>query len=713
MSAFDELAPFIQDYIYRNHWEELRDIQVASIDVILHSDENLLLSTGTASGKTEAAFLPILTDLYFHPSHSVGVLYISPLKALINDQFERLTDLLIEADFPVHKWHGDVSDSHKNQLRKNPKGLLQITPESLESMLTYRKQEALKLFSDLRYVVIDEVHYFMGENRGIQLLCLLERLSRLTSCSPRRIGLSATVGNPIEVAEWLSSGSHRSCSVPQVSGGKRTAHLMIDHSLIESDFYDKLYDLSFGKRCIIFSNSRSEVELNIANLKLLANRKKTPDIYYTHHGNVSGGLREYAEKEMKSGEQKTVIGATVTLELGIDIGDLERIIETGTPYSVSSFVQRLGRSGRKTGISEMMFLFNKKDQDDTEQKNKDFYQQIDWDMILCIALIELYTKEKWIEPLKQAELPYPLLYHQTMCYLTSRGSATPQELAQFMLTLSPFTKISQKDYQTLLNYLVSIRQLEQDEEGNLLIGEQGERTISRYQFLTVFENEIEFSVRYESREIGTINTLVPVGETLILAGSSWRVQEVNPEKRQVFVKPIRGISKSYWDGPDEVIIDTMILKKMRDILKSDEVYPYLRQNAKDLLEKSRQIFRNATLDQESIVILSDHCWGLFPYLGTKSLTTLQYALGKHGIPSHIMNIYRIPVFLHIDQSLSKKDLMDALKEIKTEHLSPEDFHVGNAVIQEKNIQYVPKELSKKHYLKDYIEIEKMQRDLEF
>ena len=167
MSAFDELAPFIRDYIYRNRWENLRNIQVAAIDVILHTDENLLLSTGTASGKTEAAFLPILTDLYNNPSTSVGVLYISPLKALINDQFERLTDLLIEADFPVYKWHGDVSDSHKNKLRKNPRGLLQITPESLESMLTYRKQEAIALFSDLRYIVIDEVHYFMGENRGI------------------------------------------------------------------------------------------------------------------------------------------------------------------------------------------------------------------------------------------------------------------------------------------------------------------------------------------------------------------------------------------------------------------------------------------------------------------------------------------------------------------------------------------------------------------
>lgn len=713
MSAFQELAPFIQDYIYRNRWEDLRNIQVASIDVILHTDKNLLLSTGTASGKTEAAFLPILTDLYNHPSTSVGVLYISPLKALINDQFERLTDLLIEAEFPVYKWHGDVSDSHKNKLRKTKQGLLQITPESLESMLTYRKQEAISLFSDLRYIVIDEVHYFMGENRGIQLLCLLERLSRLTGVIPRRVGLSATVGNPIEVANWLSLGSQRDCVVPQVEGEKRTVHLMIDGAVTEVDYYDKLYQMSFGKRAIIFSNSRSEVELNIANLKLLASKKKTPDLYFTHHGNVSGGLREYAEREMKSSDQKTVVGATVTLELGIDVGDLERILETGTPYTVSSFVQRLGRSGRKTGVSEMLFLFNKKDQDDTEQKNKEFYQQIDWDMILCISLIELYLKEKWVEPLVQAQFPYPLLYHQTMCYLTSRGSMLPKELAQYMLTLTPFHNISQEDYKFLLSYLIQIGQLEMDEEGNILIGEKGERTVSKYQFLTVFENEIEYSVRFESKEIGTINTLVPTGETLILAGSSWRVVEINPEKRQIYVKPVKGISKSYWDGPDEIIVHTRVIKKMKDILTNGESYPYLRESAKALLEKSRQIFCNATLNEEHIVMTSSHTYAIFPYLGTKSLVTLRYALAHYGIISHIVNIYRIPVFLQLDQEVTKERLEEVLFQIKNGDLTISDLEVGDEVIREKNVQYIPKELSRKHYLNDYIEIDLMKQDLEY
>ncbi|MCL2150869.1 MAG: DEAD/DEAH box helicase, partial [Coriobacteriia bacterium] len=191
MDAFSRLAPFIQDFIYENKWEELRGIQVAACEVIFDSDDNLLLSSGTASGKTEAAFLPVLTELYENPSKSVGVLYVSPLKALINDQFKRLEQLLLESNIPVTKWHGDASQARKNELMKNPEGILQITPESLESLITNKRGACIKMFSDLRYVIIDEVHHFMRDVRGIQLLSVLERLRQLTGVNPRRIGLSA------------------------------------------------------------------------------------------------------------------------------------------------------------------------------------------------------------------------------------------------------------------------------------------------------------------------------------------------------------------------------------------------------------------------------------------------------------------------------------------------------------------------------------------
>ena len=228
MDVFNRLAPFIQDFIYQNKWEELRGIQVAACEVIFDSDDNLLLSSGTASGKTEAAFLPVLTELYNKPSRSVGVMYISPLKALINDQFKRLDQLLIDSNIPVYKWHGDASVTKKNELIKHPEGIIQITPESLESLLTNKRGACLSMFSDLRYVIIDEVHHFMRDVRGIQLLCILERLQQLTGVIPRRIGLSATLGDVSLAQAWLNTGTGRACAAPITDEGKKKIRLYIE-----------------------------------------------------------------------------------------------------------------------------------------------------------------------------------------------------------------------------------------------------------------------------------------------------------------------------------------------------------------------------------------------------------------------------------------------------------------------------------------------------
>ena len=218
MSAFDRYAPFVQDYIYRNRWENLRAIQVAAADVLFNTDDNLLLTASTASGKTEAAFFPIITLFSEDPPASVGAIYIGPLKALINDQFSRLTDLCAEADIPVWHWHGDVAQSHKSKLLKKPSGILQITPESLEALLLHKHSAIPKLFGDLRFVVIDEVHSLLRGDRGGQTLCLIERLSRLAGVNPRRIGLSATIGDPEATGELLSMGTGRKTLIPKEIG---------------------------------------------------------------------------------------------------------------------------------------------------------------------------------------------------------------------------------------------------------------------------------------------------------------------------------------------------------------------------------------------------------------------------------------------------------------------------------------------------------------
>lgn len=538
MSSFDLLAPFIQEYIYRHKWVELRDVQVAAIDVLFHTDNNLLLASGTASGKTEAAFLPVISLIHEEKINSVAVLYISPLKALINDQFERLNDLLAEADIPVTKWHGDASISGKEKLRRKPRGIVQTTPESLEAMLCMRHGEISNLFSDLRYIIIDEVHNFMSSERGIQLQSILERIQRQINRVPIRIGLSATLGDYTSASKWLSSSTNRECSVPLFEATGRKLRLSVN-CLDEDEFYKYLYEITKNKHCIIFSNSKAEVEDNISSLRKYASQEGTPDIYQVHHGNISASMREEAERTMKSGERKTVTGATLTLELGIDVGDLEMIVQTGSPISSSAFVQRLGRSGRRNGISVMYFVFR-------EQYNQDvvYLNNIDWELIKCIAIIELYLSEKWIEPINLGTLPYGILLHQTLSHVASVGEIMPAKLASFMLTLTPFKNISQADFRLLLINMISNSLLEKTDNGTLVIGTQGEVLVNNFDFFSVFETNLEYSVYSGDLEIGQVQVLYAPGETFSLAGKAWKVISNDSKKNAIYVEPFSGFAES-------------------------------------------------------------------------------------------------------------------------------------------------------------------------
>ena len=348
MDAFKRLSPFIQEFIYRSGWVDLREVQTAACEVIFNTRGNLLLSAGTASGKTEAAFLPVLTLLSEHPAASVGVIYISPLKALINDQFARLEELLREANIPICKWHGESPRAGKTRLMKEPKGILQITPESLESLLLKRRKDCSRLFADLRFVIIDEVHYFMSNERGTQLLCQLERVQRLADCSPRRIGLSATLPDYAQTEAWLNTGSGRLCVTPKINAVKRRLSVQMRRftpdgsgGATEPEY---LYSQTLEKKSIIFAKSRAEVEEIISGIRRIALARGTKDIYHTHHGSISAALRAQAERDMKNSETPIVTGATLTLELGIDIGSLDRVIQIGSPASVSSLAA--GGAGR-------------------------------------------------------------------------------------------------------------------------------------------------------------------------------------------------------------------------------------------------------------------------------------------------------------------------------------------------------------------------------
>lgn len=458
-NAFERYAPFIQEYIYRKGWTDLREVQVEACEAILDTDKHVIVASGTASGKTEAAFFPMLTLLDKAPSDSVGIMYIGPLKALINDQFERLDGLLEDSGIPVWPWHGDIPQSIKKKALKTAQGVLQITPESLEALLMGHPGDAKRLFSDLRFIVIDEIHALMGADRGLQVMCLIARLEKIAGCRPRRIGLSATLNDYKPATEFLAAGSPVDAMAVGINSHKRTISLCVESFYIPDQeekamaaleqYNEFLYDNCHYKKCLIFTNSRGKAEEVISSMKNIAKKRNERDIFYVHHGSVSAALRQEAEHALRDNAGPTVAAATLTLELGIDIGDLDTTIQVGAPYTCSSFVQRLGRSGRRTGKSQMMFV------NTYEETKGPLFDRLPWDLLRSIAVIQLYLEERWVEPFEQKKKPFSLLAHQTLSTLMTYGELSPSELARNVLLLPPFKHtITTEEYKELLRYMV-------------------------------------------------------------------------------------------------------------------------------------------------------------------------------------------------------------------------------------------------------------------
>ena len=731
-NPFYRLAPFIQEYIYSHNWTELRSIQVEACRVIFETDNHLLLTAQTASGKTEAAFLPILTLLHENPGDSVGVLYIGPIKALINDQFYRLNDLLKEARIPVWHWHGDVSQSEKQKLLKHPEGILQITPESLESLLINKATQLAKLFGDLRFVVIDEVHAFMGSDRGRQILCHLARLSRYMKNQPRRVGLSATLGDHSLAEQWLQSGTSRSVSTPTAESGQRKIRLSLEHFyrmsvpdiektpiekdtnsqseddlISEADRYSEyIYQQTAGKKCLIFANSRQDTEKITASLRQLAIANNSPDIYHVHHGSISAPLREAAEEAMRDPYKPAVVAATVTLELGIDIGQLERIVQLSAPYSVASFLQRLGRSGRRGGAAEMWFVC-----DEAPLSDKDLLpDQIPWQLIQAIAIIQLYLEEQWVEPIAQIKYPFSLLYHQTMSVL-STGELSPAVLAAQVLTLPVFEKITQADYKELLLHLIKLDHIQQTEERGLIIGLEGEKIVRNFRFYAVFPDSEEYAVKVDSFSIGSVVMPPPVGERFALAGRTWQVEEIDLNRKVVFVRQVRGKSQNSWNGAGGNI-HTKILRRMRQVLMEDESYPYLQKRATERIAEARRLCRYNRLSYCNIFSLGGNSHTLLPWLGTTGYRTLERVLKflcKEAVGIKSVRGYP-PYFITLEMSGSPEDLRREMASWCAQGI------IGEALLDkdeaprlQKYDEFIPDKLLRKTFTADHLNLAELTR----
>ncbi len=733
MNIFDRYAPFIQDFIYQNNWESLRAIQVAAGDAVFNTDDNILLSASTASGKTEAAFFPILTLFAEDMPKSVGAVYIGPLKALINDQFMRLNDLCRDADIPVWHWHGDVAQSHKNKLLKNPSGILQITPESLEALLLHKHAYIARMFCDLRFIVIDEVHSLMRGDRGGQTLCLIERLSKLAGVNPRRIGLSATIGDLESTGKFLSSGTGRNTVIPKIEAKGIKWRLSMEHFYVQGTqpaenkeipealpvlemktdtapgFADPgmgyIFEHTRGKKCLIFVNSREECEAVTTTLRQYCETNREPDRFLIHHGNLSASYRETAEAVMKDEEQYQTTVTTATLELGIDIGRLERAFQIDAPFTVSSFLQRMGRTGRRDLPPEMWFVMR----EEQPEARAMLPVTIPWKLLQGITLVQLYVQEHWVEPPKLDRLPFSLLYHQTMCTLASCGEMPPAVLASRVLSLSYFHRITQEDYKLLLNHLLSAGHIQKTEEGGLIVGLAGERQTASFKFYAVFKENEEYTVRSKSQELGTIVMPPPVGEKIALAGHVWIVEEIDHKRHLVYCDQVKGNVPAYF-GQCPGDINTKILERMRMVLRENTVYPYLMKNAVCRLDEARQTSFHSGMTEEPLICLGGDLWCLFPWLGTYAFLALERFIKIKCAP--LLGISAVdssrPYFIQFKMKAAKEEFFSILGDMEKQPLDPmELIYKGEVPLFEKYDEFLPEELVKKGFAYGILGIDEM------
>ena len=723
MRAFDRYAPFVQEYIYQNHWENLRSIQVAAADAIFNTDENVLLTASTASGKTEAAFFPIITLFSENMPSSVGCIYIGPLKALINDQFSRLNDLCAEADIPVWHWHGDVAQSHKAKLMRHPSGILQITPESLEALLLHKHAAIAKLFGDLRFVVIDEVHSLLRGDRGGQTLCLIERLSRIAGVNPRRIGLSATIGDPEGTGEFLSLGTGRKTIIPKIDAKGSKWRLSMEHfyvkdaqaaedkqipgalPVLEEKTDDApanadpgigyIFEHTRGKKCLVFVNSREECEMVTTTLRHYCELNHEPDRFLVHHGNLSASYRETAEGIMKDDSQYMTTVTTATLELGIDIGRLERAFQIDAPWTVSSFLQRMGRTGRRELPPEMWFVIR----EDEPEVRAMLPTTIPWKLLQGIALVQLYLEERWVEPPRLDRLPFSLLYHQTMSTLASCGELSPRALADRVLRLHYFHRITQEDYRVLLRHLIATDHIQQTEQGGLIVGLAGERVINSFKFYGVFQESEEYTVRSESQELGTVVSPPPVGEKLAIAGHVWQVLDVDHKRRLIYCQQVKGSVPAYF-GQCPGDLHTKILTRMRRVLQEDRQYPYLMKNAVARLEQARFTAAHSGAAEKPLINLGGNMWCLLPWVGTYTFLTMERFLKiKCADRLGLRNLDSArPFFIQFTMKADESAFFRVLAEEIRKPIDPMELvYPKELPFFDKYDEYLPEELVKKGF----------------
>ena len=621
-SGFTRLDERIQRWIWSEGWTALRDAQERAIPALIDADRDVIVAAATAAGKTEAAFFPILTHL-LQRAPAIGlVLYISPLKALINDQWGRLTGLCESLDIPVVGWHGDIAASKKQRFLKSPQGVLLITPESLEALFVTRGTSMHGLMANLRYVVIDELHAFIGSERGKQLQSLLHRLERVAGHPIPRVGLSATLGDMRLAAQFLrstgpdkvelieSKGSGQELKVllkgyaakpPKIELGPDQANSepedIVNGSVL--DVAAHLYKVLRGTNNLVFPNSRQKVETFTDLLRRKCERDCVPNEFWAHHGSLSKDYREETEQALKDGSRPATAVCTTTLELGIDIGAVKSICQIGASPSVASLRQRLGRSGRRKGESAILRAYCIEPQLEQSSSTSDCLRE---ELVQSIAMVRLLIAG-WFEPPRVNGLHGSTLIQQILSIIAERGGANAAQLWSALVSSDgPFVGVSKEDFVSLLRHMGELRLLTQESSGLLLHGEVGEQFVNHYTFFAAFATEEEFRLVCEGKTLGTLPISRPLlpQQGVIFAGRRWRVIDVDTEKKLIVVSPDKGGAPPMFESGQSMVHDR-IRQEMREVLAETDAVAFLDLTGQQLLQEARDHYKRAGLISAQVI----------------------------------------------------------------------------------------------------------------
>jgi len=638
-SSFDLLHKEIQKWIFKQGWSELRPAQVESINNIRSKSNDLVICAPTASGKTEAAFLPLLSNLLDQSKKEKGyILYISPLKALINDQCNRLEKVCSELYISVVPWHGDISKSIKTKAITANKAIIAITPESIEAMLCNTPNLAKEIFTHTNSVVLDEFHSFVGNDRGEQLASLLYRLEKISQRRPRRIALSATLGDlsaisialeprdPTSIIHIDSSvGSNYSIKLSlkgfeyfskeskKENSEKNDEDNLKDKAPVEERLFAEIYKFR-EKTNLIFPNSRVNVENIVFECNQLSKANNQNEIFYPHHSFLSKDIRFEIEEKARSNKSPMTIACTSTLELGIDIGTVDNVFQVGPPPSVCSLRQRLGRSGRRGSSPTLRILIS----EDPVNEHIVFENQIRKNLLETISCISLIA-EGWYETPEKDGISLCIISHQLLSLICQLNGASAAVLWTNISEKSIY-KINKDIFIQILNALSSNDLIIQTESGLLHLSEKGERITNYYEFYSVFKSEEEYQLITNGRRLGVIpiKSMMSEGDYLLFAGKRWLIKLINLEAKSIIVVPAKkkGSTPTKGGGSN---IHTNVRKKMFEVLKSEDIPSYLDEKAIDLLKQARLIFKGLDLHRRQLIGERDGKVNWYPWVGTRAI----------------------------------------------------------------------------------------------